>query len=403
MKKNRKFIILLLAVIVIFSVVFLVVFKKKREDFTGKVKVDLFASYSDLGIINLNEENLLQFRDAASGEKIVLCDKPNCKHDNNECNALFKDYYVHLSAIYNDKLYIVMQGEDFNSILYEADVNGSNRKEILSLGKVDFSSKSLFLDNYLLMEYRIGYDLENVDSGEMRKLEKPISGLAIINIKKQEVDYIPEKVEYDGGITKIHMYEDKVYYEYVFMDVEYDFMDHENIDFDYLADHTFHRIYSYDVKTGTESIVYEGQDIFVEEFNENYAFLTKTKENENIYALNLSNQKEELIIEENLYDYCCVDGERIVYLGYPQNDAEAVEAEEDLYSHFYYYDMVSKESYYIGSSNRNKIDTIEMFLGDYAYLYYLLTDGEEMNEIGDGCITKDDFYKGNFDKVIRFD
>ena len=28
----------------------------------------------------------------------------------------------------------------------------------------------------------------------MRKLEKPISGLAIINIKKQEVDYIPEKL-----------------------------------------------------------------------------------------------------------------------------------------------------------------------------------------------------------------
>ena len=90
------------------------------------------------------------------------------------------------------------------------------------------------------------------------------------------------------------MYEDKVYYEYVFMDVEYDFMDHENIDFDYLADHSFHRIYSYDVKTGTESIVYEGQDLYVKEFNENYAFLTKTKENENIYALNLSNQKKNL-------------------------------------------------------------------------------------------------------------
>ena len=77
-----------------------------------------------------------------------------------------------------------MQGEDFNSILYEADVNGSNRK-ILSLGKVDLA-QNLFLDNYLLMEYQYRIWFRNVDSGEMRKLEKPISGL-IINIKNKRL------------------------------------------------------------------------------------------------------------------------------------------------------------------------------------------------------------------------
>lgn len=89
-------------------------------------------------------------------------------------------------------------------------------------------------------------------------------------------------------------------------------------------------------------------------------------------------------------------------MGYPQNEVEDVDEEEDLYSHFYYYEMVSKESYYIGSANNNNICLIEMFLGDYVDIYYSIPNGEIMNEIGLGCITKDDFYKGNFDKAIHF-
>lgn len=402
MKKNRKFIILLLAIIVIVLVVLLMVSKKKKEDFTGKVKIDNFTAYSDLGTTSLNEDSLLQFCDAASGEKIILCDKPNCNHNNNDCNALFGYYPLHLSAIYNDKLYLVMEGEDYQSYLYEADVNGSNRKEILSLDCFSFSSYSLIVDNYLIMEYGKDYEVEDADSGEMGMLENPISGIAIINLKEREVDYIPEKDDYSGGIQKIHMYEDKVYYDYSFMDVEYDFLDYENIDDDYIMAHSFYRIYSYDVKTGTESIIYEGQDKYIEDFNENYAFLSNYNENDNIYAFNLLNQEEELIIEENKYSNCIADGDRIVYVGYPQDGGEV---EEDLYSHFYYYDMVSKESYYIGSANNEEIVNIDMCLGDYFYLFYLLSDDEAMfeGEVGVGCITKDDFYKGNFDKVIRFD
>ena len=83
MKKNRKLIILLVAIILIFLLVFFLVLKNKRKDFTGKVKGDPFTSYSDLGITRFIDDDLLQFSDAATGKKIVLCDKPNCKHDNN--------------------------------------------------------------------------------------------------------------------------------------------------------------------------------------------------------------------------------------------------------------------------------------------------------------------------------
>lgn len=69
MKKNRKIIILSLVIVVIISVVLLMVFKKKKEDFTGKVVVSNFISYSNSGTTSLNDENLLQFCDADSGEK----------------------------------------------------------------------------------------------------------------------------------------------------------------------------------------------------------------------------------------------------------------------------------------------------------------------------------------------
>lgn len=61
--------------------------------------------------------------------------------------------------------------------------------------------------------------------------------------------------------------------------------------------------------------------------------------------------------------------------------------------------MISKESSYIGSANYKEIVNINMFLGDYAYSF----SEDEIGEGRLGCITKDDFYKGNFDKVIHFD
>lgn len=396
MKKNRKIIILLSAIIVIVSVVLLIVFKNKREDFTGKVKGHLMASYSDLGITNLNDDDLLQFCDAATGEKIVLCDKPNCKHDNNDCNALFKDYAVHLSAIYNDRLFIVIEEEDRNFVLYEADVNGSNRKKFVTLGKLQGSFDYLFLDNYLIIQYSKTYDMENIDSVAMELLEEPISGVAIINLKEQEVDYIPEKTDYEGGIQRIHMYEDKVYYSYLYMDIEYDFLDFENIDFDYVANHTFYRIYSYDISSGTESTLYEGQNIYVEEINEEYAIIREymNEKNVRIYAFNLLNQEEELIIEGRIYGNCIIDGDKLVYLSYSSED---VEAEEELSHFFYYYDLISKESFYIGVAKKDVIASTELFLGDYAYILY----DDEIGDCRPGCIPKEDFYKGDFDKVIK--
>lgn len=396
MKKNRKLIILLVAIILIFLLVFFLVLKNKRKDFTGKVKGDPFTSYSDLGITRFIDDDLLQFSDAATGKKIVLCDKPNCKHDNNECNANFKDHAVYLSAIYNDRLFIVIEEEDRNFVLYEADVNGNNRKEIVSLGKLQGSFDYLIIDNYLVMQYSKTYDMENTDSIAMELLEEPISGIAIINLKEQEVDYIPEKVDYEGGIQRIHMYEDKVYYSYLYMDIEYDFLDFENIDFDYVADHTFYRIYSYDISSGTESILYEGQNIYVEEINEEYAIIREAMNEENvrIYVFNLLNQEKELIIEGRIYGNCIIDGDKLVYLS---SSTDNIETEAELSHSFYYFDLISKESFYIGVAEDDVIAIAELFLGDYAYISY----DDEIGDSRHGCILKEDFYKGDFDKVIQ--
>lgn len=408
MSKNRKIIIFLLAVIIIISVIFLVVFKKdKKEENILEAGDKGIISYFELGATSLNKNNLLQFCDAATGEKTILCGKPKCKHNNKECNALLEDYYVPLAAIHNDKLYLVMEDEDFNSILYEADINGSNRKEILSLDKFNFSFNSLFLDNYLIMGYSKDYELEDVDSEEITRLEKPISGVAIINLKEQEVDYIPEKVDYDGYISKVHMYEDKIYYLYTFKDVQYKTQDFESYDLDYASDHTFDRLYSYDVKTEEESILYEGQDIYFEEFGDNYAFIRKNKESEEIYAFNLLNQeKEELIIEKNSHFFCWADDKRLVYhVLYKSSPSEDIKTTEEVPSHFYYYDMISRENCYIGSTTTNKLSHIYTFSGDYAYIsYYTQSDGPISIFVRKaGCITKDDFYNGNFDKVIKLD
>ena len=65
--------------------------------------------------------------------------------------------------------------------------------------------------------------------------------------------------------------------------------------------------------------------------------------------------------------------------------------------------MISRENCYIGSTTTNKLSHIYTFSGDYAYIsYYTQSDGPISIFVRKaGCITKDDFYNGNFDKVIK--
>ncbi len=397
MNEKNKTIILLTTTIVICTLAILMVFNKKGKNLKGEAKMITYTtSYSDLGITSMNEEGLLNFSDASSGKTVILCDKPNCKHNDYNCNGKI-DGLGELAVIYNDMLFFT-EVEEGNHILYRANPNGGNKKALVNLGRLQDNSSAIIYDNYIIMGYRKQYIYEEYSPVEAGMLDQPIVGLAIINLKNNNVTYLPEKVAYDSNIRKLHIYNNKIYYSYEYLGVKIDFMDFDNLDFDYIYENSYFEIYSYDMKTGVESLLYKEQGKTVEEFSGEYAFISEklsdSYDSYCIYSYNLLTEEKEKIIDECRYPYCYGDGERIIYHGLAPN---GVEVKDKTINHFYYYDMASKESFYIGECNQEEVSAIVAIFEEYIYITY----GPEFEEVNTASIHKSDFYKGDFDKKTQ--
>ena len=96
--------------------------------------------YSDLslglGTVNVCDEGILSsergfvhFTDFASGESAVLCSRPDCRHDDENCYAYFDEPVF--EDIYDGSLYVVDNGDTLNgSKIYKCNTDGSDRKVI---------------------------------------------------------------------------------------------------------------------------------------------------------------------------------------------------------------------------------------------------------------------------------
>lgn len=80
---------------------------------------------------------MLENFDPVSGEYSVLCDKPQCSHNTEECPAFFKDSeYLQAVWRYKENLYVIKCDSEKNAVLVQLDLNGKNRKELFEIGKL---------------------------------------------------------------------------------------------------------------------------------------------------------------------------------------------------------------------------------------------------------------------------
>lgn len=97
---------------------------------------------SDTGYYAFLPNRFLYYIDKELQEATPLCNKPNCAHNNKECNAYFNLYEepssntCNIVQYYNDNLYVVIKNEDRNgefigTSLYRVSNDGSERKEIM--------------------------------------------------------------------------------------------------------------------------------------------------------------------------------------------------------------------------------------------------------------------------------
>lgn len=395
-RKTCLIICIVCVVLILFGGLLFLLFSPKKNVNSNISVIEPYSymTFTDKGI--LHERNkLLYFADVKSGKDVVLCDKPNCEHvplsssnPTPTCNAAG---IGSIAAFYNDRLYFTVTEDAFTQGVYEADTNAANRKKIAELEDVTNCTAVQFEDGYMIYAYQ--NTLVPGTIGDQQ--EKPLVGVALVNLSTHEVTYLPQKKDYSAQIQNVHIYDGNVYYTYDYNDVKIDYF---SLDMslpetqEYLKDHSFAEIYCYDMEKKTETCIFSERRSSVLAFSENVCLIRdfSSTSTECLFCIDLSTGKKAKLVEENnISGSSYVDGQRWLYSTDTDNGWKMK-----------YVDLQTNQAYDIGQEMN--VSTPYSFrdayiLGDLVYIFY--TDPQS-SEYCYGYLDKTDFYDGKFEKLV---
>lgn len=138
MKRIIKYCVCLLAIGALAVGVFIAV--KLNQKFPDEIVYSDYMAFTEAGMYYVKDQ-CLYFMDNATGEKSVVCNRANCEHNDNTCNAYFPGMGIEI-LVYGDYIYIAYFDSDIftnedGEDSYEGDIklirmgiNGEGRKEI---------------------------------------------------------------------------------------------------------------------------------------------------------------------------------------------------------------------------------------------------------------------------------
>ena len=172
MKRLIKYLACLLAIVVLVATVF-IIFKLNKK-FPDEIVYDEYMqAFSDNGIYFIKNSRLC-FLDNATGQSVIVCNRANCEHNDESCNAyipgmaadmLVYDGYIYM-AFFESEIFISEDGEITNEskvTLTRLDMDGSHRKDIYTADSGAVLSMMAIGDTIYFTEYtQHGEDEVNV-------------------------------------------------------------------------------------------------------------------------------------------------------------------------------------------------------------------------------------------------
>jgi len=273
-------------------------------DYTGN-------SYTDIGLFRITENSMLMFQDASSGEKAYICDKANCEHKpydevanpEPECAAdAHRDNFV---LAYENNIYLI--GRDKNQTLtdnlslYQEDINGTNRKKLLTLDNTAMNLWSYGVCNgkYLAISYTSSYEIDK--NNNITESETVKTGIILVDLSSKKIINKVLARSAQSGCFHISINGDKLYYVFYYMDDKYDKKKAETLSAQnyapYVAEHIRYEYHCYNLNTEedtdlsevaallNENMAIKGCELFYKNHdNELCLYNDETKEITNIYG-----------------------------------------------------------------------------------------------------------------------
>lgn len=140
--KRKKLIILSCAIVIILItvlIIFLSINSKKSKTEGNGMFTSYYGWFNDkiAFVPDQANQDVMYVHDLVSGQSTALCNQPDCKHQSFEqnpetkCTAVPpKDYKWYHAFYYDDKIYEVFESTN-RFVIFSAEKDGANRKEII--------------------------------------------------------------------------------------------------------------------------------------------------------------------------------------------------------------------------------------------------------------------------------
>lgn len=178
------------------------------------------------------ESNFLHFLDPKSGMDSLICDNIECSHSRSACAAYF-DGMVGASIEGDHLLLLTTYGGSSMTdyYLYEASLNGENRKKIASLREMQLIWEVAFTERYVIVSFWNSFD-ENY-----QPLDEDIAGIYVYDKEAKEGKTIWEMQKLQARVLAFTCVGDEIYFVPFFVDLSIeDALAHEE-DMDYIDQH----------------------------------------------------------------------------------------------------------------------------------------------------------------------
>lgn len=262
----------------------------KVESFDDIYVSRFFSSFVPGGMCYLNsEDGLIHFFDAESGTDIILCSNPNCTHKKNttgkgiSCDAYYGSK-VYSPIMTSDKLIILSAPEDnmlFDCIIYTADLDGRNRKEVTRLENVQNIGDIAYMNDLVAVCFWADLDDEKKEySGDVfsyGKLEKRHSGVYIVNIKTGATSLVVDLEDKYSALThNCSFCNDTLYYGSMYFEKEVDYSNYTNETeyYDDVRKYSIQELHAYNMKTEEDLVIWKGNNELIEGYNKGIYVIT---------------------------------------------------------------------------------------------------------------------------------
>ncbi len=263
---------------------------------------------SDSYAFRVNDDRLYIW-DLESNSYQVFCSQPDCKHEtfaqnhNTKCTAVMPQnvYNFDSAFIYNDSLYSIYQSDVNQIVVYEADTDGLNKKQVFT---ADVAISSLV--DPVLIDGKLGFvgsitDTEVIDVQDIKEHYQ----LCLLDLSDMTFNNYGEiGIANDNVLGKdsLYLYNDRIYFQHS----EYT-QNSVKATIEYLDTDSKERTVVVENDTNISVWQYDGSNMY-------YVDADFEGTHSEVYCYDLDEEKSELLFEKDYYvSNIYVSGDRVFY------------------------------------------------------------------------------------------